>query len=94
MVNKVIESVCAYFSVSKDDLLIKRSNDKISDARMFAIYILHCRHKKSVSFIAREFDILRSSVFSIVRKAKHRISIYSDDKDTCDAIISLINSKD
>lgn len=93
MVSKVIDSVCEYFNVSKDELKIKRSNDKVSDARMFAIYILHCEYKKSISLIAREFDILRSSVFTVVRKGKHRIKVYPDDKAIYDAIMELIASK-
>lgn len=92
MFEKVIDSVCEYFRVSKDELKIKRSKDKVSDARMFAIYILHCDYKVSISSLAREFDILRGSVFTIARKGRHRIALYPDDKASYDAIKSLIEN--
>ena len=89
----IISIVCRFFKVSKEELMIKRSCDKVSTARMFAVYILHNDFNYSISCLAKRFDILRSSVFAIARKARNRINLYIEDYAYYDELLAQIDDE-
>lgn len=89
-IRTVNSAVCKVFGVKEESLYNKDRTAKATNARGFAIYVLHKNFGLSASTLSREYNIITRSVFWHTSKINDFIGCYEKYRKIYASICELI----
>lgn len=90
ILEKVVNSVCAYYGIAASRIFSRDRHKIVSDARNIIIYILHKDFKLSISFLSHEFSRSERWVVQLCAVKKQHIFLYKDCSDEYENLLKII----
>ena len=87
---KIIDKVCKFYNVSKDDVLGKPRNKEINHARQTACYLMKYELKMSFPAIGKEFSRDHTTIMNGVSKIEKGIKFDIEVREQINALSELI----
>lgn len=87
---KIIDKVCKFYNVSKDDVLGKPRNKEINHARQSACYLMKYELKMSFPAIGKEFSRDHTTIMNGVSKIEKGIKFDIEIREQINALSELI----
>lgn len=87
----IIETICAYFSLEKNNVIEKTNKQTISIARNYIYYILHYEYGYSISQIAKRFNRCKREINYRISEIKYRINYFQSIKKEYQDILQNLN---
>lgn len=90
MIKKVNKAVSEYFNIDENSLYNHDRHSNVTNARSFAIYILHKKYNVSVSTLMNEYGFKARSIFLNCARIEDYLKYYKDYKIIYESICNMI----
>lgn len=89
--NEIIDKICEYFNISREQLMAKDKHIHIVFARNYAYYILHIDLKLSLSKTSKLMNRKERNIRARIAEMKHRMKYIKEYNETYDKLKEYIH---